>query len=669
MIKIFFKPYSALIFINNYKIGAILLALTFIKPSVAVGGLIALIATFGFTELIGLREEFLEKGFYLYNSLLVGMGVGYIFEPTLYSTILIIILASFTFLFSFMLNRLFLPYKIPILSLPFAIVTILAYLASIKYSELLTTILNHSPLIDIKVPLILSGYFKSLGAIFFLPYNLAGLIIALILLYSSRILFLLSLISFYLGVYVHSILLGSFQEALLYPYSFNYILVGMALGGIFLLPTLRNYFLALIGVMISVILNDAIEILLNYFSVPVFTLPFNITAITFIFVLYLIGYREFNYNIKSSPEESLSSYLSSIYRFKSNLIKISLPFSGKWSVYQAFDGEWTHKGKFKYAYDFVIKKDGKCYKGDGEYLTDYYAFGESILSPIEGYVVAAIDHLPDNQIGVVDRINNWGNYIIIQSLNGFFVQISHLMQYSLKVKVGEYVSFKQIIAKCGNSGYSPIPHIHIQVQELGIVGAFTKKFIFSEYLKEKELIFNSNTKKDEEIESVIIDNTLKAKFTWILDEKYEYDLIKDNKIVDTIKYEVKMSPAGEFYLEDSKGNRAFFYTSSESFYFYHYEGKESLLKEIFKVAPRVPFVNKEVFFYDYLPIAVLFGSFKSKIVELLASFAPNMAKFKFKYQFNNLVIKSNFGSAKISYDLKGFEEITINRYKLIRKRS
>jgi len=377
--------------------------------------MIALAATILFAELINLRSEYLEQGFYLYNSILVGMGVGYLFEPTILSIFFIVILSSFTFLFSFMLNRLFLVYKIPILSLPFSIVTMFAYLASLKYSGLFSALINNKTIYDIELPLVFSALFKSVGTIFFLPNNIAGILILLLILSISRVAFFVAVISFYFGVLIHSFFLGSFEHALYNAYSFNYILVGVALGGVFLLPTLKSYLIAMIGVAVSVILTDSMEILFNYYAVPVFTLPFNFTVITFVFVLSMIYYKEFNYNIKATPEKSLSSYLSSLFRFKINEIKISLPFSGEWSVYQAFDDKWTHKGNYKYAYDFLIKKDGRSYKNEGLYLSDYYCFGESILAPVSGYIVEYRHDLPDNIIGDVDRVNNWGNYIIIKS--------------------------------------------------------------------------------------------------------------------------------------------------------------------------------------------------------------------------------------------------------------
>ena len=89
-IGILLKPYSALLFLDNKIIGFILLVITFINPSIAISGLFALISTIIFAEFISLREEYLENGFYLYNSLLVGMGIGFLFSPTLLSLFLIV---------------------------------------------------------------------------------------------------------------------------------------------------------------------------------------------------------------------------------------------------------------------------------------------------------------------------------------------------------------------------------------------------------------------------------------------------------------------------------------------------------------------------------------------------------------------------------------------------
>lgn len=663
------KPYSAILFLDNKFAGFILLLITFINPSVALSGIAAILFTSLFAEFLGLKEAYLSQGFYIYNSLLVGMGVGYIFSPTLLSIFLIAIVSSFTFMFSFMLNRLFSVYQIPILSLPFSIVTMFLYLASLKYSGLLSSLVNNATILDITLPLGISGFLKSFGTIFFLPNNLAGILMLLLVLYFSRIIVIMALVGYYFGVFVHSFLIGSYEQALYDPYAFNYILVAMALCGVFLLPTISSFFLALIAVAISVVLTDAIGMLFNYYAIPVFTLPFNLTVITFIFTLSAIYYKDFNLHIKSTPEESFSRYLSYIFRFGEIATKVSLPFSGSWSVYQEFDDEWTHKGKYKYAYDFVIKHEGKSYRNDSTDVQEYYCFGESILSPVSGYIVDSRDDLIDNMIGQVDTINNWGNYIIIKSDLGFFVEISHIMQYSSSVKVGDYVQTGSVIAKCGNSGYSPEPHIHIQVQDVGIIGGFTREFCFSEYYKENELIFNAKPKKGDILGGVVSDKSISSRLLFILDDRYEYDVYENETKIGEEKVIVKMNDYGEFYFEDIAQNRLYFYHDLKQFYFHNYVGEESHLKWLFKLAPRVPFVNKkEIRFKDSLPLYLLKNKIQIIFTELLSIVNKDLYRVDREYTFRENSVFSMYGHVEIDQLGKGFGFIKYNNVELRRSK-
>ena len=661
-LKIFFKPYISILFLRDIKAGIFLFLLSFLLPSVGILGIVAIISIALFSEIVGVREYYLKYGFYLYNSLLVGMGVGYFFDVSLLSVLLTSILSILTFLISFGLNRIFIKYSLPILSLPFAFVSMLFYLASLKYNSLISNILHRVPLIDISLPF--SAFFKSMGTIFFLPYDIAGVVISLIILFYSRILFFLAVIGFITGVWVHSFFIP-FNGALNSFYNFNFILIAMAIGGVFLVPNIKSYIIALIGVILSVILIDAFEVFFNLYSLPVYTLPFNIITMLFILLCVSVGYKYFNYSIKETPEKSLEYYLSNIFRFGGSDIKINLPFSGKWSVYQAFDDEWTHKGDYKYAYDFVIKKDAKSYQNEGKFLEDYYAFGESVLAPISGYVVDVRSDLVDNFIGNVDRVNNWGNYIIIKSLNGsFYVEISHLMQHSISVKVGDYVEMGQIIGKCGNSGYSPEPHIHIQVQLSPVLGSKTLPFKFIDYIKENRLYYYSLPKKNEEIEAVIVDKASKLRFNFILDDKFKYEIYENEKKIDEVEFKVKMNEKGEFYLSE-KDNRLYFYLNEKMFYFYEYEGNDGYLKKLFLLSPRIPLTNKNVIYEDILPLNILLDKLKRYLIEFVLSFNYNLFNKPVEYEKKPLEISSKFGKVTFSFYDKGFKLIEFGNKKLI----
>jgi urea transporter len=661
--KFISKPYISILFLKDAKVGFLLLALTFLLPSVGFMGIVAILVTIAFAEFINVRDEYLKYGFYLYNSLLVGMGVGYYYEITYATLILTAILSIFTFLVSFGLNRVFIKYSLPLLSMPFATVSMFFYLASLKYTTLFSNVLNRSPLFDITLPF--EPFFKSLGTIFFMPYTVAGVVIAAILLLYSRALFLSAITGFIVGVFAHSFFVP-FNISLNSPYNFNFILISMAISGVFLLPHYKSIILAAVAVVVSVILIDSMEVFFNIFALPVYTMPFNIITILFILLLSSVGYKYFNHNIQETPEKSLSYHLSNIYRFGGNDIKVALPFNGTWSVYQAFNGEWTHKGAWRFAYDFVIRKNGKTYKNEGHFLEDYYAFGQSVVSPVSGYVVATKDDLEDNFIGNVDRLNNWGNYIIIHSDYGYYVEISHLMKDSMLVKVGDYVQMGQIVAKCGNSGYSPEPHIHMQVQYSPMLGAPTVAFKFIDYIAENTLHYYSLPKINEQIEAPITDKAKQIRFTFILDDSFKYRVFKDNKEGEIVEFKVNMNEAGEFYFTDKEQNMLYFYLDNKLFYFYKYEGKNSYLSELYKLSPKIPLINTEVEYFDVLPLEFRYNSYKKLLIELLIPFNYGIFNKTTKYNKKVLSVSSKYGSVNFSVYDKGFESIEFKNIKLKR---
>ncbi|HTR87015.1 MAG TPA: M23 family metallopeptidase, partial [Reyranella sp.] len=62
----------------------------------------------------------------------------------------------------------------------------------------------------------------------------------------------------------------------------------------------------------------------------------------------------------------------------------------------------------------------------------------------------------------------------LRAPDGAFALLGHLRQRSLKVKAGEWVEAGQVVAACGNSGRSAQPHLHLQMQSLGDLGAPTR---------------------------------------------------------------------------------------------------------------------------------------------------------------------------------------------------
>ncbi len=634
------SSYSEVFFLQDRRYGLILLLISFFNVNIAVSGLIAIITVLLFAAFIRMETDFLENGFYLFNPLLVGMSIGYIFEVTAVSFLLIIMASIFTFLLTMVLYHLFYRVSVPILSLPFTLVSTLIYLATLNYTSLYTQALYVGlELFDLSfLPQSLSMFLKAFSTILFLPYASIGLVFAVLLLSYSRIMFLFALAGFYTGVFVHSLMLGSNQLALLNPYAFNYILISIALGSIFLVPSVRSIVIALSAVAMSVLMMDASSSFWTIYKIPVFTLPFNVITVFFLFVLKSVRLREFAYRIKKTPEMTLRSYVLSVFRFKAEEINLFLPFSGNWSVYQGFDDEWTHEGEWRYAYDFVIRQEGSTFKNEGLGLEDYHAYRKPVLSPVSGYVIDLKKSIEDNAIGQVNTIENWGNYVVIQTALGSFVELSHFSRHSLRVRKGEFVEQGQMLGLCGNSGYSPQPHIHIQVQESAVLGSRTLPFNFVSYIRDDTLHFYERPLRDEDLESCVNDRILDKILSFSLDSVYSYKVYKDGKEVDAFALKVKMNRfSGQFYFEDEHKNLLYFAKEAGMFYFYDYEGdSEVWLQKFYTAMPRVPLCyKKDLRWRDYLPVHNQSKDGWFDIYSLGAIFVPKILVCEGEWRFED----------------------------------
>ncbi|WP_457622059.1 urea transporter [Persephonella sp.] len=637
-IKSLLSSYSEIFFIDSYRVGFILVLITFFNINLGLSGLIALFSAYTFAKFLRMEKEFISSGFYTYNPLLVGLSIGYLFKITPLTVFFTFASGILTFIFSIMLFSLFSYYlRLPILSIPFVVISSTIYLSVSNYSNLFVNSLyphiNFS-FLENYLPIWMTGYFKSLGTILFLPDVMAGFIFSVIIFSVSRILFFLSLIGYYSGTLASGLLTGSLFQAFSDISHFNFILISMALGGIFLIPSVKSYMVALTGVITSTIVLSAIKTFWALYGIPAFTLPFNIITLTFIYVLGIVGFPYIARIIRKTPEETLDFYLTNLKRYKGSERTLHLPFSGKWTVYQGFDGKWTHKGGWKYAYDFVITDEkGNSFKNDGLNLEDYYAYRKPVLSPVRGRVVKVISDLPDNPIGQVDRENSWGNLVIIQDPRGFYVEISHLSYRSIKVKEGDWVEVGSYIGLCGNSGYSPQPHIHIQVQLSDNVGGYTVPFSFVDYICDGKFYSNDLPVENSIVEPVFPDKSLELKFSFVLDNSFEYQIFREGKEIGTTRFTVKMAPDGTFYFDSGRG-KLYFGKYEGTFYFFRLDGDDEYLKLLFESLPKIPLAyRKGLRWEDHIPLRIVTDRLKNSLILFVSSFKHNFADVKYTGEF------------------------------------
>jgi hypothetical protein len=176
-------------------------------------------------------------------------------------------------------------------------------------------------------------------------------------------------------------------------------------------------------------------------------------------------------------------------------VEISLPFAGQWLVENSPARQVPSHGSDlfgeRYAIDFMHVDERKRTAAVRDWRTAFsseppdrfYAFGRPILSPGKGTIVAVHDGEPDHAarrsplalvpyaLSQASRVREGvaavaGNHVIVAlEASGTFVALTHLRQGSVCVAVGQDVDDGQPIGRCGNTGNSTQPHVHVQVMD------------------------------------------------------------------------------------------------------------------------------------------------------------------------------------------------------------
>jgi murein DD-endopeptidase MepM/ murein hydrolase activator NlpD len=125
----------------------------------------------------------------------------------------------------------------------------------------------------------------------------------------------------------------------------------------------------------------------------------------------------------------------------------------------------------RWAYDLIVRRDGMRHRGRGDTLEDYYVYDLPVVAPAAGIVHSAVDGEPDKPIGGRWRGGNpAGKYIGLEVTPNQYLFMGHLKPGSVKVKSGDTVRTGQEVGHVGNSGRTPVPHLHIHLQDSPTLG-------------------------------------------------------------------------------------------------------------------------------------------------------------------------------------------------------
>jgi hypothetical protein len=207
--------------------------------------------------------------------------------------------------------------------------------------------------------------------------------------------------------------------------------------------------------------------------------------------------------------------------------------------------------------------------------------------------MSVINEVEENSIGNVNTVQNWGNTIVIKHAEYLYSKISHLKKDSFKVKVGDYVYQGDIIAACGNSGRSPEPHVHFQLQAASHVGSKTLSYPISYYLSKGAEGRNQFHAFEIPAEGAKLFNPepndiLQRAFCFIPGQKLKFETTA-NDIHRSAEWEVLVDAYNQSYLYcHYTKSAAYFSNNGVTFYFTRFYGdRKSLLYSFYLGAYKI----------------------------------------------------------------------------------
>ena len=654
--------YSQIFFSLNKVLAIIIIVATFFAPKIGLTGFSAVILINLIAYSVGVNRKLISEGMFGFNAMLLGLFLGHQYEINTTFWLLFVVAIVFLLITTVWLNGVFGKHGLPFLSFPFIITSWIVVLAASSFTKIIFNeehvfVINHLMIQEqssfyqfvhqfdtLQLPQSVLIFFKTVAGTFFQTSLLAGIMITFGLLYFSRIAFTLSVLGFASAYFFYGLFGADVNQLNEDLVGSNFIFMAIGIGCFYIIPNTYSYFAVFVLTPILMLLLIFFNKILFVFQLKSLTLSFSVIVVLFLLFLQHRWFHHFLQLVSIqyySAEKTIYKYITSVKRFSNtHLAKIHLPFWGEWKVSQGYNGKITHLGEWGRALDFVIVDDDqKTYTDSGINKKDFYCFDKPIVSPLDGYVYDIINNVEDNDIADVNTEQNWGNTIILNHVNGLFTQISHIKKDSFKVEIGDYVTKGTVLATCGNSGRSPEPHIHFQIQTSPKVGAVTLGYPIAYFIENhngKSFLKTAEIPHEDSIISNVTIHTLLAEGFYLYPGKKIKFQSEEGEIIEWEVFTDEINRS-YIYCYNTKST-AYFINDGTMFYFFDFEGnKKSLLFHFYLAGYRILLGCYEtITIQDSIPLI----HFNSNLVQWIQDF---LAPF---YRFT----KANYQSKCISVD-------------------
>lgn len=635
--------YAQVGFARSPVTGLFFLASTLVVPQHGLLGVVGLLTTNGWARLLGRPRAHIDEGYYGFNGLLLGLALGLFYRLTPNLLLLLALVSLLVVVFAAAARNLAERYLgVPVLGLPFMVVTWVALLATGRFGQIEMTVapVFASALGAGVLPPALELFLKSLGAVFFQLNVVSGALVLVGLVWASRWSALLAAVGFAAGWWVYAALGGATTDLARHFIGLNFLLTSVAVGGVFVVLSPGSIALSAAAGAMTAVTGAALLSLLGVVGLPALAMPFILTTQLLLFALMIragAGGPRLVTGQPGTPEENLRRVVHRARRYPDPATPlVHLPVLGRWTITQGPDGQHTHQGLWSHAWDFEVSdEEGSRHKDSGAQVEDWYAWQAPVVAAADGKVMRVINHIEDNPVGEVDTTHNWGNLVILWHHGDVFSLCCHLARGSVTVSEGQTVVRGQVIGRVGNSGRSPVPHLHFQLQHSAEIGAPTRYGELLHYLRvapttdrapgtpARSYVTHGAPATGDTIEALAVDDHVRRalalppglQLRW----RVERDVAPARPQEETWTSEI--NALGERALATDEGS-ATFYSDAHYCTVLDYEGGAGTLLSLYAIAAaRVPFVDQPRAHWEDTPASTASLSTMARLaVELLLPF-------------------------------------------------
>jgi urea transporter len=647
------RAYAILFFSPNVRFGWVLLAISLLSPSIGLSGLAGAWAAGGIAWTLGFDRAKIRNGYLLFNPLLVCLTLGlmnkaYFFPPQVFLALWCAAVLGGLFISVAMQHTFSQHWGLSAQSLPAITFAYVLYFLSFAIAGPATPpLMGGGYWLDLDLlPPFFKSFFQIFGAMIFEPYPIAGLLVLAALLATSPLAALIASASIGVGIGTMNLLgFPGGPEGVIWC-GFNFLLCGIALGTAYFAPSRMSLLLALTGAFLCALVTLALATALRYFGLPASALPYNLVVLV---LVYALKQRHSPMGLHPSPAPGMLPETAGRFvvlnasRFPDlALPALDLPFKDECVITQGFHGTLTHRAPWNWALDFEIMPKDRRNSGSGTTLEEFHTYQKLVLAPCAGTVAAVRAYVPDNLPGANNPEENWGNYVVIYNEAGYYVLLAHLRQDSPLVYVGQRIVSSEPIGSCGNSGRSPVPHLHLQVQDTAYPGGATRPFCLRNFIEFGPAgipqIYRTSGAAEEGARLAMPTPlpALHAHFCNWLPGEYSYRVFIDDHAVREETLLLDFDELGRFRFRSRRyGAQLIAFLSGNVFYTTDYEGPgDSLLALISTGLARVPCIaDPGLTWDDHVSPAPFHGNVSRKLHDIIDPFfGPDLLAYDYSMQ-------------------------------------